>query len=152
MTAKLHGRFAREVIFVQWRFLFIALIQSISLAAAPGVATDAGSAPERIVLRGGTSEATVRGTVSGYEDKDYRLVARAHQVLSVRLRSSNMYTVFRIVSDKPEADRKPLAAEVASFTGELSESGEYAIRVFMMRTGARKKNAVADFTLKVSLR
>ncbi len=35
---------------------------------------------------------------------------------------------------------------------KLSESGDYLIRVLMMRAGARRKAATANYTLSVSIR
>jgi hypothetical protein len=37
------------------------------------------------------------------------------------------------------------------FSGTLSVTGDYVIRVGMMRAGARRPGAVSSFTLKVSI-
>ncbi len=46
-----------------------------------------------------------------------------------------------------------ISSRIAGFdTSErLSESGDYLIRVFMMRSAARRKGAVASYTLSVAI-
>ena len=42
--------------------------------------------------------------------------------------------------------------ETTEWSESLSESGDYLIRVFMMRSAARRKGAAANFTLSISIR
>jgi hypothetical protein len=41
--------------------------------------------------------------------------------------------------------------QVTKFNNSVPETGEYVVRVGMMRAGARKKGSVSNFTLSVTL-
>ncbi len=140
------------LMFMRSRALLLPFIALAVLAADPALAGPDDRAPERISFQKGRFEATVKGSVAGYGYRDYVIGARAHQVMSIRLRSANMYTDFRIVSINGRPDEELMPAEGRTFSDELSESGDYMVRVKMMRVGARKKNSFARFTLEVSVR
>ncbi len=105
--------------------------------------------PERVTFQKGTSSATLRGLIRGYETKDYLIRAQADQTMTAHLKSANIYTYFII--------RLPDGSEITKigetdWSDKLSETGDYLIRVFMMRTGARKKGSVSDYTLNISIK
>jgi hypothetical protein len=106
-------------------------------------------APERVRFQSGHSSATLKGRIVGYGTKDYVVGAKAGQVMDLHLSSSNQSTYFVIYSINGRATDMN---ETTVWSENLSESGDYVIRVFMMRSAARRKGAAANFTLSVSIR
>lgn len=99
----------------------------------------------------GASSATVKGSIKGDETIDYALGAKAGQTMSVKLTASNAASYFNVLP--------PGSNDVAIFvgstsgnewTGELPASGEYKIRVYLMRSAARR-NETASYTLTVCI-
>jgi hypothetical protein len=94
----------------------------------------------------GTSGTTINETITGYETIDYRLGVSAGQRMNVQLDTGNASNYFNITA--------PGASE-ALFNGSISgnstsvvipSSGNYTIRVYLMRNAARR-NESADFAL-----
>ena len=106
-------------------------------------------APQRVRFQTGHSSATLKGKIVGFDTKDYIVGARAGQAMAVRLTSSNPSTYFVIYSINGRATDMN---ETTEWSENLSESGDYLIRVFMMRSAARRKGAAANFTLSISIK
>jgi len=104
---------------------------------------------ERVKFQRGRSSTVVRGTILGFDTRDYLIGAKAGQVMTLRLSSTNPYTNFVIYSIN---ERPTDMNETTEWSEKLSESGDYLIRVLMMRAGARRKGATANYTLNVSIR
>ncbi len=92
----------------------------------------------------------VEGTIRGNEIVDYQVAGERSQILSVDLMTSNLANYFNIV---------PASSNEAIFIGStqgavadvpLPESGAYVIRVYLMRSAARR-DETAKFSLGVSL-
>lgn len=105
---------------------------------------------QRVRFARGASSATVRGTVRGFAFRDYIVGAREGQTISVRLNSGNTFAVLTIFT--PEGDNLEGATETDEFSGELPASGDYVIRVGMMRADARRRNSIANYSLRISVR
>jgi len=99
----------------------------------------------------GASSASVKGSLKGYNTIDYKLRAKAGQTMSVSLKTSNTANYFNVLP--------PGSVDVAIFvgstsgnewTGSLPSDGEYSIRVYLMRSAARR-NETANFTLTVGI-
>ena len=127
-------------------FLFIC----ISVGCFALVGTASAQAKQKVSFARGTSSATVRGTVRGYAYRDYVVGASAGQTLDVKVRSANTYTVFTVF--QPGGDNLEGATQMDEFSGELPTSGDYVVRVAMMRAGARRPGAVSNFSLTISIR
>ena len=105
-------------------------------------------APERVRFQSGHSSATLRGRIVGFGTKDYVVEAKAGQAMTLRLSSANPSTYFVIYSINGRATDMN---ETREWSDSLSETGDYLIRVFMMRSAARRKGAAANFTLSISI-
>jgi hypothetical protein len=105
-------------------------------------------APQRVRFQSGRSSARLRGRIVGRDAKDYVVGAKAGQAMALRLSSSNPSTYFIIYSINGKATDMN---ETTEWSEKLSESGDYLIRVFMMRSAARRKGAAANFTLSISI-
>jgi hypothetical protein len=121
------------------------------LVTTPLVVAAADIRTERIHFKKGKNNAVVKASIKGYETVDYVLGARAGQHMNVSLATKHGATYFNILA--------PGENEVAMFNashnqnkyeGELPASGDYKIRVYMMRSAARR-NEVASYTLTVGI-
>lgn len=106
-------------------------------------------AKTRIRFPAGASSVAVKGTVRGYAYRDYTVRANADQTISTSVRSANRYTILTIFL--PDGGNLDGAAQIDEFSGPLPVTGDYVIRVGMMRAGARRPGAISNFTLKVSI-
>ncbi len=106
---------------------------------------------ERVQFARGTSGTVVEGAITGYQTVDYVLGAAEGQSLRVGMTTDNTATYFNVMA--------PGETEVAFFNGSTSEnryegalpkSGDYTIRVYMMRSAARR-NERAKYRLEISV-
>lgn len=104
---------------------------------------------ERVHFQRGANSAVVEASIKGYQTVDYVLGARAGQHMNVSLATKHGATYFNILA--------PGENEVAMFNGSISQnqyegtlpsSGDYKIRVYMMRSAARR-NEVAHYRLEM---
>jgi len=100
----------------------------------------------------GTSSATLRGTVAGYDTVRYTVVARAGQTMTVTLAGSananlNVYAP-GVVPGQGEALGS--SDETRRWTGTLPASGTYVVQVYQMRAQARRGEK-APHTLTVAI-
>ena len=105
---------------------------------------------QRVRFGRGSSSATLKGSVRGYAYRDYVVPASAGQVLNVRLRSPNTFSVLSVFL--PNGDNLEGALQVDQFSGELPVSGNYVIRIGMMRAQARRRGSVSNYSLTISIR
>jgi hypothetical protein len=110
---------------------------------------DDGIRTERVQFAKGAKSATVNGAIKGYQTVDYVLHAAQGQSMNVSMTTKNTATYFNILA--------PGETEVAFFNGSVSDNqyegtlpatGDYKIRVYMMRSAARR-NEVADYRLEM---
>lgn len=106
---------------------------------------------ERIQFKKGASSAIVDGRIKGYQSVDYLIGAQKGQSANISLATKHGATYFNILA--------PGQTEVAFFNGStgqnrfegvLPEDGTYRIRVYMMRSAARR-NESADYRLEVAI-
>jgi hypothetical protein len=104
---------------------------------------------ERVHFKKGANSAMVEASIKGYETVDYVLGAHAGQYMNVSLATKHGATYFNILA--------PGENEVAMFNGSVSQnqyegslpaSGDYKMRVYMMRSAARR-NEVAHYRLEM---
>jgi hypothetical protein len=122
---------------------------ALALLAGPALAAGDKIRTERVQFAKGASSAIVTGSIKGYETVDYLVNARQGQAANVSLATRHTATYFNLLA--------PGQTEVAffngsingnQFEGSLPANGEYRIRVYMMRSAARR-NEVADYRLEV---
>jgi hypothetical protein len=106
---------------------------------------------EEIRFERGTSSATRRGVIKGYETATYLLDVRAGQSMTVSLQSSNRSGYFNITA--PRANQALFNGSIsgARYRGRAASSGRYKIEVYLMRNAARR-GETARYTLDVSAR
>ena len=99
----------------------------------------------------GQSSATIEGTVKGYQTIDYTLRARAGQNMNVTLKTSNGANYFNVLP--PGSNDEAIfvgSSDGNDWAGVLPADGDYKIRVYLMRSAARR-NEVASYTLTVGI-
>lgn len=124
----------------------IGLMLLATWLAMPAVA----EAASRIRFAPGADSATLRGTIVGYETRDFVVGARAGQVMTVTMTTGNRSASFNIL---PAGSREAIfigSVGGNAFTGRLARSGDFVISVGMMRNAARR-GEVANFRLSVRI-
>jgi len=104
---------------------------------------------ERVQFDLGATSAIIESSIKGYQIIDYVLNAKKGQYMNVSMATDNLANYFNIL--------EPDETEVAIFNGSLSEnqyegilskSGNYKVRIYMMRSAARR-NEVANYRLEM---
>lgn len=98
----------------------------------------------------GSSSATLKGSIRGYQSIDYILRARAGQTLSVTLATRHGANYFNVLPPGSEAGLFNGSTGGNEWTGTLPADGEYRVRVYLMRSAARR-NETANYTLTVGI-
>ena len=126
----------------------IAVLLMMTFVLLTQVSAAAQKSPRRIRFERGHSSTTVSGRIVGYEAKDYVVGAQAGQELTLRVKAATPSTYFVIYSINGKLNQM---SETDEWSEVLTESGDYVIRVFMMRSAARRKGAVANYKLNISI-
>lgn len=113
------------------------------LASAQETATVA-----RVAFHNG--RASVRGSVTGYEKRDYVFPAGAGESLSLRFKSDKGGAYFNLTA--PGAQEALFIGSVSGdrYSGAAPVAGDYTARVYLMRNEARR-GARANYTLTIEL-
>ena len=125
------------------------LVQTVVGDAA---AAESDGRTERVHFAKGATSTVIKGQIKGYRYVDYQVRAGAGQTLSVEMQTGNGANYFNILP--------PGSGDVAMFVGSMSignrfsgvlpTDGDYAIRVYQMRSAARR-NESARFTLTLDV-
>lgn len=94
---------------------------------------------------------SVHGVVKGYDFYDYQVRASAGQTLTVNMLGSNRANYFNI--NPPEAGDVSMyvgSVNDNSFSGLLPVDGIYVVRVYLMRSAARRQEH-SDYSLTLKL-
>jgi len=114
-------------------------------------AADSERRVEQVRFEAGRSSIVIKGSVKGYHYVDYQLRAGAGQTLRASMHGSNGANYFNIIS--------PGAGEVAMYIGQIGSNkfegvlpveGIYTLRVYLMRSAARR-NETSNYTLDVAV-
>ncbi len=129
-----------------WRVFFRAvLLTHVLMAAAPA---SADIKPEPLALEAG--RATVKGALKGDDTIDYRFSGAQGAGVAISMQTTNGANYFNLLREG--ADQALFIGNIdgISFEGKLPETGAYIIRVYLMRSAARR-NEKADYTLSVAV-
>lgn len=135
-------------------------VAEASEAAAPPAAPDADYVPaeqvgdipiERVEFDPGGTSVAIADAITGYQSVDYVVRASAGQPMSVALDTTHSATYFNLI----EPGETDVATHIGStmgnrFEGSAEKSGDYRIRVYMMRSAARREET-ADYSLAISV-
>jgi hypothetical protein len=129
------------------RFTSLLLTTALLLLATPAFADDIRT--ERVQFHRGANSATVEGSIKGYEGVDYVLGAKAGQSMNVSMATDNGANYFSIIAPG-KADEAMFIGSTSGkqFEGVLPASGDYTVRVYLMRSAARR-DEVANYRLEM---
>jgi hypothetical protein len=105
---------------------------------------------EQIQFEKGASAATIPGKIKGDQIVDYSLWAAAGQSMVATLKPSNLSAHFDVLPPGSDAAIFVGATSGNRFEAQLPADGEYTIRVYLMRSAARR-NETANYSLAVGI-
>jgi len=124
-------------------------LAALFVFAVPAADAGKGIRTERVQFKKGASSAVVEAKITGDETVDYVLGAKKGQYMNVSMATDNGANYFNIIA--------PGETDVAMFNGSMGEnqfegtlraSGDYKIRVYLMRSAARR-NETAKYRLEM---
>jgi len=131
------------------RAMFPALLAG-SLLVAGAHATGPRIRAEQVQFKKGEAGATLEGKIKGDEIVDYELRAAAGQSLVVLFKPGNPSAYFNVLPPGTDVAVFVGSSSGNRFEGNLPADGIYTIRVYLMRSAARR-NESASYTLEVGL-
>jgi hypothetical protein len=125
-------------------FVCALLLASASSPAQPSIRK------EQIRFAKGESSAMIKGQIKGDQIVDYTLTANTGQSIVVVFTPSNKSACFNLTA--PDADAAMFIGSTSGnrFEGDLPATGVYTIRVYLMRSAARR-NETANYKLEVGI-
>ncbi len=127
-------------------YALVAMVMGLACGArADAVRTEA------ILFAKGHSAASSEGTIRGDQTIDYTLHGRTGQTIQVTLKTSNRANYFNVLP--PGSNDSAIFIGSTSgneWMGTLPVDGEYRVRVYLMRSAARR-DETASYTLKVGV-
>jgi len=101
---------------------------------------------ERVQFKRGTSSTTIKGDIKGYGTIDYLLNARVGQTMTVTMTTDNGANYFNILPPDTQFEAIYVGSTGGNeYEGRPDLDGDWKIRVYMMRSAARRKE-VANYT------
>jgi hypothetical protein len=127
-----------------------AITAAIFVITIPAAAKAQNHRQERVTFAKGASSALIKGRLKGEETVDYVLRAGAGQTLTVTLKRSHGANYFNILPPKSTDVAMFIGQIGGDYKGILPPDGDYTIRVYLMRSAARR-NESSDYTLTISV-
>jgi hypothetical protein len=128
-----------------------ALCLSLFLTLALTAQAADGIREERVQFKPGTSQTTLKGHLRGDGDVDYLLWAKAGQHMTVELHSDNPQNYFNLLPPGSEDAAIFVGSSSGNrFEGTLPDSGDYRVRVYLMRAAARRDKS-ANYLIDIHI-
>jgi hypothetical protein len=121
----------------------------LGLAGTPVWAAD-GIRETAVRFAKGESAVTLKDRIKGDESVDYRLGAAAGQTMTVTLKPSNRSTYFNVMAPGEDSAIFIGSSEGNKFSGKLPKSGDYVVRVYLMRNAARR-NETSSYSIEFKI-
>ena len=103
----------------------------------------------RVKFDPGTTSKTVESSITGYDGVDYLLNVKEGQSMNISLATGHGATYFNVMEPGEQYEAIYNGSVGGNqFEGMAAKSGDYTIRVYMMRSAARR-NETADFRLEM---
>lgn len=127
---------------LRFAFALIVLVIGAVLPASAQVST------QRVQFDRGTSGTTISNSIRGQQIVDYVLGVSAGQQMSVQMSTSNASNYFNITAPGASAAMFNGSIDGNSTSIAIPSSGDYVIRVYLMRNAARRDES-ARYTLQI---
>ena len=121
-----------------------------ALGLPPAAAQPQAPRQERVTFAKGASSATIKGQLKGDTTVDYRVRAAAGQTITVALEPSNRSNYFNVLPPGSTDVAMYVGQTGEGFTGMLPADGDYLVRVYLMRSAARR-NESSMYTLTIGV-
>jgi len=111
------------------------------------------SRDENVQFAPNTSSTSIKETITGYETVNYRLDAKAGQLMEVDLKTDNTANYFNIfVPGKGPGDEAMFIGSNKGnhYEGTVPADGKYTVQVYLIRSAARR-NEKANYSLEISI-
>lgn len=141
--------FRGENFVVKWARIFLVVVAA-AFAVQQKTSVAQEIRQERVSFKPGASSAAVSGSIKGNETIDYVLGAKASQTMTVTLKTGSTSTYFNVLPPGSETALFIGTTSGNDWTGALPLDGDYGVRVYMMRSAARR-NEAAIYTLTVGI-
>lgn len=130
-----------------WLGAALATLVSLSAHAAT---TDVPPRIQQVVYKSGYGSVQFKQSIKGYKTAEYKLDAKAGQMLTVDFKPSNTSAYFNIA--EKNADYALFNGSIMGnrFLGSIPADGEYTVLVYLMRNAARR-NEVANYDISLIL-
>jgi hypothetical protein len=129
-----------------WITALVAAVVSISVQAA----TDVAPPVKQISFSNSADTVKISDSIKGQLTAQYRLSAKAGQMLTVDLKPSNTSAYFNITAKGADFALFNSSVMGNHFLEPLPADGEYIVQVYLMRNAARR-NEVANYRLSLHL-
>jgi hypothetical protein len=106
---------------------------------------------ERVQFEAGASGAAIEGAITGYEVVDFILGAGAGQKMTVTMSTEHTACYFNVLP--PDSENEAIfigSVDGGDFEGVLDLDGSWKVRVYMMRSAARR-GETARFTIEFGI-
>lgn len=130
-----------------WLGAVFATLVSLSAHAAN---SDVSPRVQQVSYKSGSGSVQFKQSIKGYKTAEYKLDAKAGQMLTVDFKTSNTSAYFNITAKG--ADYALFNGSIMGnhFLGSLPADGEYTVQVYLMRNAARR-NEVANYEISLTL-
>ena len=127
------------------------VVVAVALAVTLASTASAANREERIRFARGATSAELSGEVRGYDFVDYLVGARSGQKLTADLSRVSGPAYFLVRAPGSEDNLFDGSTSGDHFETVLPASGDYRVRVFLMRSAARR-NERSAYRLSVAIR
>lgn len=104
---------------------------------------------ERVEFAAGENAITIEDSITGYESVDYVVKLGAGQPLNVSMATQHTATYFNLIAPGEEDVAFFIGStEGNQYEGTTELAGDYRIRIYMMRSAARREET-ADYRLEI---
>lgn len=132
------------------KLLAATVLGALVMSVIPGFAQEHQS--KRLTIPAGKTTVSTTGSITGFQDIDYMIDAKAGQTMTVTLKSnktSNYFLVFGPMDAQTAIYNSDAGSQ--TWTKTLDQTGNYTVRVYLYRNAARN-NVKANFTLTVAVK
>lgn len=131
--------------------LLPALPLFLTVLAVPATMAASDIRTQQVQFKKGTSGTVISSSIKGYEIVDYVVRASAGQIMNASLATQNTATYFNILAPKENETAMFIGSNSGNqFEGILPKTGDYKIRVYMLRSAARRSE-VAPYRLEIMI-
>ena len=128
------------------------MVAIFTLALVSAMGTPAQTRRVTVKFKPGSSGATYKNSVTGYATVDFVVKTNAGQTMSVKLTSSNSSIYFSLRKAGGDEAISDSASDATEWSGQLPDTGEYVVRVYLYRNAARTTKKPVAFSLRIDVK